>query len=66
MESVKIDGLDLTYVKNQTDQICLEAVKQNGLALKYVKNQTDQICLEAIKQDFSAQICNMHKLLKIV
>jgi len=51
LKAVKQDGYALRYVKNQTENICLEAVKENGDALKYVKNQTENICLEAVKQD---------------
>ena len=49
LESVKEDGYNLQYVKNQTEEICLAAVKQNGWTLKNVKNQTEQVCLEAAK-----------------
>ena len=41
----------ISYVRNQTPEICLEAVKQYGLALKYVKDQSTEICLEAVKQN---------------
>ena len=51
LESVKMDGLNLEFVINQTPEICLEAVKQNGYALQYVQNQTPEICLEAIKEE---------------
>jgi hypothetical protein len=44
----------LKYVKDQTEEICLEAVKQNGYALQYVKEQTEAICLEAVKEDGDA------------
>ena len=54
LEAVKIDGLALAYVKEQTPEICLEAVKENGFALEYVKDQTPEICLEAVKQYGSA------------
>jgi hypothetical protein len=36
LEVVKQDGYDLRYVKEQTEDICLEAVKQNKDALQYV------------------------------
>jgi len=38
----------LSYVKEQTEKICLEAVKMNPCLLKHVKIQTPEICLEAI------------------
>lgn len=47
---VKNDGNALEFVKEQSEEICLEAVKQNGSALMFVKKQTEQICLEAVKQ----------------
>lgn len=54
--AVKRDGFALQYVKNQTEEICLEAVKNyvfkwDECALQYVKNQTDAICLEAVKEN---------------
>ncbi|MCC0726709.1 DUF4116 domain-containing protein [Clostridioides sp. ZZV14-6045] len=49
--AVRQDGLALRYIKNQTEEICMEAVKQDGRALKYVKNQTEEICIEAVKED---------------
>ncbi len=33
---VKQNGLALKYVKEQTDEICMEDVKQNNILLKYV------------------------------
>ena len=48
---VRENPLNLEYVKEQTQEICLQAVKQNGLALRFVKNQTPEICLEAVKED---------------
>ena len=37
LEAVKADGDALSYVKEQTAEICLEAVKAGGDALRYVK-----------------------------
>ena len=51
LKAVKIDGLALRCVINQTHEICLEAVKQDGYSLKFVKEQTPESCLEAIKQN---------------
>ena len=51
LEMVKQDGMLLTYVHNQTPEICLEAVRQNSYALQYIHNQTPELCLEAVKQD---------------
>ena len=48
------DGLNLQYINNQTEEICLAAVKQNGYALEFIKNQTEEICLAAIKRDADA------------
>ena len=53
LENVKMNGMALEFIKEQTDEICLEAVKQNGLALQYVKKQTPEICLEAVKNNAS-------------
>lgn len=54
LDTVRINGLALTYVQKQTMEACLEAVKQNGYVLKYVKEQTPEICLSAVKQDSNA------------
>jgi hypothetical protein len=39
LSEIKQDGLLLKYVKNQTNEICLEAVRQNVHALKHVKQE---------------------------
>ncbi|MBQ3423162.1 MAG: DUF4116 domain-containing protein, partial [Romboutsia sp.] len=39
------------YVKEQTEELCLEAVRRNGLLLEYVREQTPKICLVAVKQN---------------
>ena len=36
LEAVKRNGYALSYVKEQTPEVCLEAVKRNGYALRYV------------------------------
>ena len=54
LSTVQKDGILLTYVNNQTDDICLAAVKQYGYALQYVYSQTDDICLVAVKQNGDA------------
>ena len=41
--------LDLRFVKEQTEEICLESVKKDGYALQFVKEQTREICLDAVK-----------------
>lgn len=51
LELVKINGLLLEHVKNQSLELCLEAVKNNGMALKYVIDQTPEICLCAVKNN---------------
>lgn len=51
LESVKINGFSLLYIKSQTPEICLVAVKFCGLLLKYVLDQTPEICEAAIRQN---------------
>ena len=41
MEMVMRDGLNLEFVKKQTEEICLVAVKRNPFSLRYVMNQTE-------------------------
>ena len=51
-EAVKQIGyMALQFVKDQTNEICMEAVKQNGRALEFVKEQTNEIYMEAVKQN---------------
>ena len=50
LESVKQNGLNLVYVKNQTPEICLAAVKQNGMALQYIKEKTPKKYMASVKQ----------------
>lgn len=41
----------IQFIKNPTQQQCLEAVNINGMHLQYIKNnQTYEICMEAVKQ----------------
>ena len=51
LTEVKANGLLLSKVINQTDELCHEAVKQNGLSLKYVTYKLYHICLSAVKQN---------------
>ena len=51
---MKQNGYALQYVREQTEEICLEAVKKDGYALRYVNEQTEEICLEAVKQNSDA------------
>jgi len=38
-ELVKINGLCLEFIPNQTNQLCMDAITQNGFALYYVKDK---------------------------
>lgn len=49
LDIIKLNGLALEYIDEQTEEICMEAVKQNGKALKFVKIKTEKIYKEAIK-----------------
>ena len=51
MAAVQQNGCNLSYVKEQTPEICLAAVQQNGLAIEYVVNHTREICLAAVQQN---------------
>ena len=54
MDKVKENWYALQYVKEQTEEMCIEAVKQNWYVLQYVKEQTEEICIEAVKEDWDA------------
>lgn len=49
LNSVRENGLNLQYIKRQTNYICLEAIENNWEALQFVKNQTLDICIKAYK-----------------
>ena len=42
LERVKQSWFELSYVKNQTPEVCMAAVQQDGRALRYVKEQTPE------------------------
>ncbi len=48
--AIQINGLSLRYIKNPTNEQCIQAVTQNGTALQYIENQTFEQCFVAIKQ----------------
>jgi hypothetical protein len=48
------NAFSLSFIKNQTEELCLVAVRRRGIVLQFVKNQTDKICLAAVKQDGTA------------
>lgn len=39
MDAVKQEPYTLNYIKNQTDEICVEAVKQNELSVCFVNDR---------------------------
>jgi len=51
LERVRLDGMQLEFVTEQTDEICMQAILQNPYALQFVKNQTPEMCLEAVRID---------------
>jgi len=53
-ELVQQNGLNLRYIVDQTDELCLMAVRKDGLALQYVRNQTTAICETAVNQNIDA------------
>jgi hypothetical protein len=54
IDILKIDGLALEHVQNQTIEMCLCALKQNGLALQYVRNPTELLIMTAMEQNPNA------------
>lgn len=51
MAFIKSQPWALSYVENQTVEMCEQAVKNNWQALEYVKNQTEEICKLAVMND---------------
>ena len=51
MTAVKQNWNALEFIKDQTNEICLEAIKKDPWALQLVKDQTNEICLEAVRKD---------------
>jgi hypothetical protein len=43
------DGLELQYVEDQTEEICIAAVRSNPDALQFVHNQTFAVCMAAVQ-----------------
>lgn len=43
--------MELEYILEQTEEICLRAVRRDGSMLEHVRDQTLEICLEAVKQN---------------
>lgn len=48
MRAIKQKGYSLRYIKNQTEEICLEAVMENKWAIEFVKNPTENLCIKTI------------------
>lgn len=48
IRAVKQKGYSLRYIKNQTEEICLEAISENKWAIEFVKNPTTAICIKVI------------------
>jgi hypothetical protein len=51
-EAINQYGPIIHFVKDQTEELCLEAVKNNYRSLKYIRNQTPQICMITIIADW--------------
>lgn len=51
LQQVKLDGMMLKYVKNQTMEICEEAIKNNYQALCYANYQPEYLCLKAVQNN---------------
>ena len=49
LAAVKDDGLNLVYVVDQTEALCLIAVTENPAALMFVKDQTEAVVMAALK-----------------
>lgn len=51
VNAVKKESLLLKYIKDQTEEMCLESIKQNPFTIYYVNEQLDEICREALRQN---------------
>ena len=53
MKMNKLEMNNLTYkkryIKNPSNELCLEAVRTHGEALQYVESPTREMCLDAVK-----------------
>lgn len=56
----------LKYIKNPTEEICLEILRYDGMALAYIQLQTENMCLEAVKQNGMALKYAHYKTDKII
>lgn len=48
LEAVKINGLMLCHISDQTPELCMAAVRQSPRALFWVHEQTPEIVMEAV------------------
>jgi hypothetical protein len=51
INKVKVNGMYLQHIENQTEELCEEAIKQNPSSFIYVKNQTPNLCFLAVKKN---------------
>lgn len=47
----KYDQFSIKFIKNPTEQVCLETVKQDSYAIQDINNPTEEVCLTAVKKD---------------
>ena len=50
LEMVKKDGLNIVYVKNQTEDICLEAFNSNERAYVFIVNKWPKVYCAMVKK----------------
>jgi hypothetical protein len=54
INAVRKNSNVIKYIKNPSEQVCLEAVKQNGLVIQFIDDPSNEVCLEAVKQNYTA------------
>ena len=47
--AVKLNGIALKHIHNQTEEMCMLAVNQTHLALEYVHNQTEAMVFVVVQ-----------------
>jgi hypothetical protein len=54
LDLINKDWLNLQFIKNPTQRVCLIAVSKNWMAIRDVENQTEEMGLIAVSQYYKA------------
>ena len=49
--AVRLDGVDIQFIKNPSETVQLRAVSQNAFAILYIPNPSERVKIKAVKED---------------